>query len=253
MLFDKQLSVREALCDSFNTPKAITELGELMTLTNTYMAQQTGLIKVPLVRQVSKFVFHIMKCFGIYEDGDFPAVVGTGEEGSGVSYEETITPLMNVLTKFRDEVKNKAGDGPKSLFQLCDELRDDILPYLGIQLEDKGKGEDSIWKHEDKEILLAQRQKKIDEKLKKEQEKQAKKELELKKKSTPGKEWFKVMESDKYSQFNEETGLPTHDSKGKALSEAIVNKLKKTQNTQQTKYEKWLKEQEEESKKEEEK
>ena len=37
---------------------------------------------------------------------------------------------------------------------MCDELRDDILPYLGIQLEDKGKDEPSIWKYEDKEILI---------------------------------------------------------------------------------------------------
>lgn len=52
------------------------------------------------------------------------------------------------------------------------------------------------------------------------------------------------MEADKYSKFSEETGLPTHDNKDKALSEAIVNKLKKIQNKQQEKYEKWLKESE---------
>ena len=73
-----------------------------------------------------------MKCFGIYEDCDFPAVSGSGEEASGVSYEDTITPLMNALLKFRDDVKVNANDGGKSLFKLCDELRDDVLPYLGI-------------------------------------------------------------------------------------------------------------------------
>ena len=185
-----------------------------------------------------------MKCFGIYEDGDFPAVVGTGEEGAGASYEDTITPLMNVLVKFRDSVKKDAANGPKDLFKLCDELRDNILPYLGIQLEDKGKDEDSIWKYEDKAVLIAALEAKQAAKLKKEQDKQAKKEADLKKKSTSGKDWFKVMEADKYSQFSEETGLPTHDKAGKALSEAIVNKLKKIQNKQQGVYEKFLKEQE---------
>ena len=39
-----------------------------------------------------------------------------------------------------------------------------------------------------------------------------------------------MFESDKYSKFDEETGLPTHDTKDKPLSEAILNKLKKVQN-----------------------
>lgn len=64
---EKQHSVREAICDDFNTPKAIGELFELVTLTNGYLQQDPKLIKEPLVRSVSKFVFHILKCFGIYE------------------------------------------------------------------------------------------------------------------------------------------------------------------------------------------
>jgi hypothetical protein len=43
--------------------------------------------------------------------------------------------------------------------------------------------------------------------------------------------------------------LPTHDSKGKELSESIRNKLKKEQNKQGEVYQKYLKEVEEESKK----
>ena len=50
------------------------------------------------------------------------------------------------------------------------------------------------------------------------------------------------METEKYSKFDEESGLPTHDAKGKALSEALVNKCKKAANTQENKYQKWLKE-----------
>jgi len=65
--------------------------------------------------------------------------------------------------------------------------------------------------------------------LKKEEEKRLKAELELKKKSTPPEEWFKVMFAEKYSKFDEQ-GLPTHDDKGKELSESIRNKLKKDQN-----------------------
>jgi hypothetical protein len=42
---------------------------------------------------------------------------------------------MNVVTKFRDTIKDKAGSNdPKEIFRVCDELRDDILPYLGISI-----------------------------------------------------------------------------------------------------------------------
>lgn len=214
----------------------------MITMTNTYLTKDVTLIKIPLVRQISKFIFHILKCFGIYEDGDFPAVIGTDE--GAVGYEETITPLMNVLLKFRDSVKSSAGADKKEIFQLCDELRDDVLPYLGIQLEDKGKDEPSIWKYEDKEVLIQKRESKLAEKAKKEEEKRLRKEMELKKKSTSGKDWFREFQSDKYNKFDEETGLPTHDNKDKPLSEAILNGLKKVQKKQQGVYEKWLKEQE---------
>jgi len=68
---------------------------------------------------------------------------------------------MNALTKYRDQVKNSASDDPKALFKISDELRDDILPYLGIRLEDKGKNAPSIWKYEKPEILIKEREAKI--------------------------------------------------------------------------------------------
>ncbi len=185
-------------------------------------------------------MFHILKCFGIFEEGDFPSLV----DGEGVSQEQAIAGLMDALAKYRDEVKALAGQDAKALFKLSDELRDDVLPFLGIRLEDKGKGQPSLWKYEDSKVLIQERETKLAEKAKKEAEKAARKELELKKKSTSGKDWFRTMEAEKYSKFDDETGLPTHDASGKALSEAIVNKLRKQQNSQENKYQKWLKEQE---------
>jgi hypothetical protein len=80
---------------------------------------------------------------------------------------------MNALTKYRDQVKNLAGteNAAKDLFRISDELRDDILPYLGIRLEDKGKGYDSIWKFDDREKLIKKRESALEDKIKKEEEK----------------------------------------------------------------------------------
>ena len=44
---------------------------------------------------------------------------------------------MDALRDFRDQVKRRANDGPKAMFQLSDEIRDDVLPYVGIKLEDR--------------------------------------------------------------------------------------------------------------------
>ena len=56
---------------------------------------------------MSRYVFDILKCFGIYESGDFPQVAGDDSQSlGGKSYEEVIAPIVQVLIKFRDDVKD---------------------------------------------------------------------------------------------------------------------------------------------------
>jgi len=56
-LLKSKTAVKVHLCDSFNTPKAVNVLSDLVISTNTYLTQNNKVIKVPLLRQVSKFVF----------------------------------------------------------------------------------------------------------------------------------------------------------------------------------------------------
>jgi len=164
MLRKKQISIREALCDNFDTPKAVLELGELLAATNTYMSQETSQIKLPLLKTVARYIFYILKCFGVYDDEDDAFKIQDQTAEGTASYEETIAPLMDALTKFRDAIKDGAKEGPKEIFRLTDELRDDILPNLGIRLEDKQKGQASVWKYEGRETLLKEKQEKLEEK-----------------------------------------------------------------------------------------
>lgn len=94
-----------------------------------------------------------MKIFGIYKEGDFPS--------SGGGQDQLASEIMNVLAEFRDKVKENANADAKELFRLSDELRDDVLPYLGIRLEDKGKGNPAIWKLADRNKLIKEREEKI--------------------------------------------------------------------------------------------
>ena len=73
-----------------------------MSIANTYLQIPSSEIKVPLVRQVSRYVFQILKCFGVYEEDDAPSVLSEENQGSAIDFETQITPLMNVLSTFRD-------------------------------------------------------------------------------------------------------------------------------------------------------
>ena len=211
------------MCDSFDTKTAVNELASLVSATNIYL--QGDSVKLPLVLQVSRYIFKTLSAFGVYESGSLPKVEAEGEAGVE-NVEESITPVMNALSNFRDQVKRRANEGPKAMFQLSDEIRDDVLPFMGIRLEDRKQDQPAVWKFADKNELLAERQAKLDKIRAAEEAKRAKKELELKKKSTPGSQWFKVFPTHKdgeYTQFDAD-GLPTHtlNKKGetKELSEA---------------------------------
>ena len=60
------------------------------------------------------------------------------EEGSGLSQEQAMAPVMDALSKFRDMVRDgaRAKDFAK-VMAASDEIRNDILPFLGIRIEDK--------------------------------------------------------------------------------------------------------------------
>ena len=84
-----------------------------------------------------------------------------------------------------------ARDDPKALLKLCDELRDDVLPFAGIRLEDTSSG--TVWKLARKEDLIAEREEKM---------RVAKEKEEAK---IDPKEMFLGM-TDLYSKFDEKVG-----------------------------------------------
>jgi cysteinyl-tRNA synthetase len=71
-LLHHKKAVHAALCDSFDTPTAVNELSNLVVETNSYLQQAEAKIKIPLVRQVSQYLFKTLKAFGVYEEDDVP-------------------------------------------------------------------------------------------------------------------------------------------------------------------------------------
>ena len=234
MLAVIQDKIHNAICDNFDTPTTLLQIGELINAANVYMKDEAAL-KLSLLLKIANYVQFILQTFGIIGD---PQLGYTSQKESQLDEEQIITPYMNVLSKFRDDIKANALAGPKEIFKVCDNLRDNVLPELGIRLEDKGKDQPAIWKKDDPEKLKSEIKSKEEEKVKREEEKKRKVADDLKKKMTPAKEYFKQM-TDKFSAFDEQ-GLPTHDAKGKELSMEIKNKLKKEYAKQDSVHKKWL-------------
>ncbi|MCL4156856.1 UNVERIFIED_CONTAM: hypothetical protein GTU68_006704, partial [Idotea baltica] len=124
---------------------------------------------------------------------------------------------------------------------LCDAIRDSLLPPLGIRLEDRENGPPSI-----KLVDAGELVKELEEKRKVETERKAEKEKKkaeaAAKKAAASLEEVKdpreMFRSDEYSAWAE-SGLPTHDKEGKEITKSQLKKLTKMMEAQRKKFEKW--------------
>jgi cysteinyl-tRNA synthetase len=132
------------------------------------------------------------------------------------------------------------------LLNLCDKVRDEQLVELGVALDDREDGK-SLIKFVDREILLAQRQEKLEKELQKRKEKeerqkqQEEKRLErLAKGKVSPLDMFKDEEGRQlYSQWDE-LGLPTHGIDGEELPKSRRKKLQKEYDGQKKLHEEYL-------------
>jgi len=251
-----KVKVHDALMDDFDTPRAISALLELVKESNRYSEGGPGsgdaTVSTAVVSTVARYVTSILKVFGLVPDTSeigFPLDGGGVGGGSGGvdagSKEQVLAPLLDVLTKFRESVRLAAISGDtKAVLAAADALRDDVLPDLGVRMEDKGSGADvvTVWKLDDPDVLRKERALKEEAKQAKEYQKAeaARKQREKEEKAkVPPKEMFLGM-TDLYSAFDAATGMPTHDKAGEPLSKAALKKLQKEYEKQIEMYEKYV-------------
>ena len=132
-------------------------------------------------------------------------------------------PYLNELAAFRDSVRKHARAlKATDILKECDVLRDDVLPELGVRLEDK-ENEPTVIKLVDKDELLRERQqKKQQEEVKRLEKEKKKKEaaeklamLEAQRKIPPT-EMFKG-ETEKYSKFDEKLSLTSEGNENSGI------------------------------------
>jgi cysteinyl-tRNA synthetase len=99
--------VRLCLLDDFNTPGAVSVLAELLRDCNKYMETPLATMSSVVLSSVARYVTSMMNVFGLIVEGkgsDIGFPLGASSDESGVSSsskEEVMTPLLDILTKFR--------------------------------------------------------------------------------------------------------------------------------------------------------
>lgn len=232
-------NVYNALCDDFDTPSVMDQLESLVRSTNKYLLEENP--RSIVLECIGNYVTEIFKCFGLINPNK---QIGFAIDNSE-PVDKIIAPYIDIISQFRDRIRQavKSKEDSKKLLDICDEVRDDILPFVGIRLEDtNGK---TIWKYDDKDQLLKERDARIA--LKKEKEaKKAKQEEENRKKEEERrkqaeinpKEMFKNDEL--YSEYDE-NGIPIKDKEGKEISKSSKKKLLKQYEQQKKLYEQYHK------------
>ncbi|KAJ1919820.1 cysteinyl-tRNA synthetase [Mycoemilia scoparia] len=253
-----QTQVHEALLDSFNTPRALDAIKDLVTDTNQYMSARRDNADPQAITSVGKYVTYMCRIFGLAPDTT--KEIGWGSldseaESQGANKEDIALPYLRVLSNFRDQVRSLArgeeGEDGKALknalLTLCDSIRNEVLPPLGVVLDDQEDGKALIKFIDSKEWLKQKEEKEAKLREKERQKKERalaaeKKRLEkLEKGKVSPQEMFRT--EDRRSEFSEwdENGFPTKDKDGNELTKNKKKNLEKELKKQQVLHEEYLK------------
>uniref|UniRef100_A0AAY4DB33 Cysteine--tRNA ligase, cytoplasmic n=1 Tax=Denticeps clupeoides TaxID=299321 RepID=A0AAY4DB33_9TELE len=245
--YGKRSAVHEALCDNIDTRTALEEMRALVSHSNSYMASRKSARLMPnrtLLQTIAVYLTDMLKTFGAIEGTEaigFPV----GGNGESADLESTVMPYLRVLSDFREGVRKIAREQKVTdILKLCDSVRDETLPDLGVRLEDH-EGLPTVMKLVDRETLLKEKEekRKLEEEKRRKKEDAARKKQEqemakLAKMKIPPSEMFRS-ELDKYSAFDDK-GFPTHDSEGKEISKGQIKKLRKLYEVQEKLYNDYL-------------
>lgn len=248
----RQDKIDNYLRDNLNTPGALLEVQGLVRSTNAYMKAKGAMANAPVLETVGRYVTKVLRVFGVTGTGIGDIGYGDGDGGEAVSRENIIAPVLESFSQFRDSVRRAArsekSEATLEILQLCDRMRDEILPEVGVRLEDRGGDQAAVWKLEDRETLLMElrRKREAENKRRAEVERQkaeraAKAAAELEKGRVAPEQLFQQGEyKGLYSEYDN-SGIPTKDKDGNELSKSAVKTLTKARARQVKLHTKFLK------------
>ncbi|XP_015118826.1 cysteine--tRNA ligase, cytoplasmic [Diachasma alloeum] len=241
-------AIHIALCDNIDTRTVLDVIRDLVGHCNIYTKSVTpSPPNTLLLRDIAVYITKIFITFGAITDSNegigFP--IDSNECTKNNNIEETVLPYLDIIGQFREKIRNHAKTiKATEILQECDRLRDEVLPNVGVRLEDDDSGSCQI-KLVNRDELLKEREakkrfelEKAAEKLRKQAEVVAANAAKETQRKISPTEMFKS-HTDKYSKFDD-NGLPTHDTEGKEISKGQLKKLQKLQQAQMKKYSEYL-------------
>lgn len=245
-LIATQNNVYAKFCDNLNVPAVLKCLSEFVSKSNTYIQAAGTDLKIEYIINNCVYVTKILDVLGFPQRQDKLGWIDNTAEGDCVassdSLEDTVLPYVKVLCNFRDNVRDFAikKEPYSSFLQLSDKVRDNDLINLNISLDDRTDQASLIKfltnaeKEELSKFIQEKEERQKEKELKKLQQQKLKEQQETEKKekaSVKPEEMF-LKQTDLYSEWDPETGLPTKDKDGNEVTKSMLKKLKKLQDTQ---------------------
>ncbi len=226
-LLAAQTRVHAALCDNLDFPLAMQVLADLVNECNKYV--KTPSFKVLLLSRCANYVDSILRVFGLNRDSE----LGFAAASAGDS--ESEAALLDVVSRFRDQIRSaaQAKRAYSELLELCDSLRDDVLPELGVRLEDVASGP-SVWKRGEPAELIRARDEKRAQVLAKAVEKLQNQLAARQKALDKWQASAQPAEALLVAEYKcDDKGVPTHDLEGKEVTKSAAKACAKRIEKQQ--------------------
>lgn len=223
-------AVHAGFCDNFDTRAVIKAIIELAKAVNQYVQDDAAQKKSFLLNKAAAFVTRILRVIGLVPDGD--ALGWTQSSGSGS--DELVTAFYNFRQGVRDVAKGKQCDAA-ALLNLTDDLRDRVLPPLGLKFDDSELG----WKRVDPKKAMAEIQERKRLELQKLEKRllAAQQDLSVLERGNASPQ--SVIDKAEFSAFDE-TGFPTKMADGSEIPKSKQKTLKKAWSAQEKAQEKFL-------------
>ncbi|RKO97673.1 hypothetical protein CXG81DRAFT_28008 [Caulochytrium protostelioides] len=232
--------VHAALCDNFNTPQVMAELRDLVSKANIYMTTAKRAANIEVLVAVSGYVTRMLSLFGLSN---------LAAPDTAASSEDRIYPFAEAISRLRDQLRSLSQSPSldnKKILALCDAIRDEVLPDLGVVLDDQDDGRalvklvDAAQLVQEREAKRAKEAARAAEKAQRLQEQQAKRLEKIMKGQIAPCDMFRLGEhAGQYTAYDER-GIPITDHEGAELPKSRKKKFEKEFATQTKLHEEYL-------------
>nr|CAG4651649.1 EOG090X02DZ [Triops cancriformis] len=149
---ETQARVHAALCDNVDTRACLDALRELVSTSNVYIRKSAP--NRLLLKNIALYITKLFRIFGAMDDDESIGFSSSSQGNAVANSEELVLPYLRALATFRDEVRVSARNLKATpILETCDKLRDEVLPNLGVRLEDREEGQPPIRLAHDETIL----------------------------------------------------------------------------------------------------